>query len=111
MKPAAPAPREAASIIQETRMPFDVQPSSWDRDEPYEPAGVPSAEALRAMRVAARVARELHESGRELRFTLGPSALRVEVLLCDIDGMVLSRMTPARALDIAAGSPVVRGIR
>jgi hypothetical protein len=86
-------------------MPFDVSPSPWNRDQPdAEPAGEPPSEALRAMRVAARVARELHESGRELRFTLGPSAVRVEVLLCDTDGMVLSRMTPVEALEIAAGS-------
>jgi hypothetical protein len=91
-------------------MPFDVSPSTWDRDQPYEPAGVPSAEALRAMRVAARVARQLYEAGREVRFTLGPTAARVEVLLCDVDGMVLSRMTPAHALEIAAGSPVTRVI-
>jgi len=91
-------------------MPFDVSPSTWDRDQPYEPAGVPSAEALRAMRVAARVARQLHEAGREVRFALGPTAARVEVLLCDVDGMVLSRMTPAHALEIAAGSPDARGI-
>jgi hypothetical protein len=105
-----PARHEAASIIQETRMPFDVPPSSWDCDE-YEPAGVPSSEALRAMRVAARVARQLYESGRELRFTVGPSAARVEVLLCDVDGMVLSHMSPAHALEIAAGSPDVHDVR
>ena len=36
---------------------------------------------------------------------------RVEVLLCDVDGIVLSRMTPSRALEIATGSPVVGGTR
>lgn len=81
-------------------------------DEMYaEPAGAPSAEALFAMRVAGEVARQLHESGRELRFSLAPSAARVEVLLCDVDGIVLSRMTPSRALEIATGAPVVGGTR
>lgn len=113
MYAATPALLEAVSNIQEDSvLHSDVPPSPWDHDAPYaESAGAPTAEALRAMRVAARVARELHESGRELRFTLGPSSVRVEVLLCDVDGMVLSRMTPARALEIAAGSPVVRGLR
>ena len=93
-----------------------MQPDgSWsreDHDEPYaEPAGSPTAEALLATRVAGEVARQLHESGRELRFSLAPSAARVEVLLCDVDGIVLSRMTPSRALEIATGSRVVGGTR
>jgi hypothetical protein len=103
---------EATSDIQEeSHMPFDV-PSPGDGEQSYaEPAGVPSAEAIFAMRVAGEVARQLYESGRELRFSLAPSPARVEVLLCDVDGIVLSRMTPARALEIATGSPVVGGTR
>lgn len=93
-------------------MPTDVPSSPGDGDQTYlEPAGAPSAEAIFAMRVAGEVARQLHESGRELRFSLAPSAARVEVLLCDVDGIVLSRMTPSRALEIATGSPVVGGTR
>ena len=93
-------------------MQFDVPSSPGDGNETYvEPAGTPSAEALFAMRVAGEVARQLHESGRELRFSLTPTPSRVEVLLCDFDGIVLSRMTPARALEIATGSPVVGGTR
>jgi hypothetical protein len=71
-----------------------------------ESAGTPPAEALFALRVAGEVARRLHESGRELRFSSSPSRRRVEILLCDFDGAVLSRMTPSRALEIAAGSAV-----
>ena len=93
-------------------MHFDVPSSPGDGTETLiEPAGLPSAEALFAMRVAGEVARQLHESGRELRFSLTPSAARVEVLLCDFDGVVLSRMTPARVLEIATGSRVVGGTR
>lgn len=93
-------------------MSTDVPSSPGDGDQTYlEPAGAPSAEAIFAMRVAGEVARQLHESGRELRFSLAPSAARVEVLLCDVDGIVLSRMTPSRALEIATGSPVVGGTR
>ncbi len=77
---------------------FD-RPSPGDGEHSCaEPAGAPSAEALFAMRVAGEVARQLYESGRELRFVLSPSPARVEVLLCDVDGIVLSRMTPSRAL-------------
>ncbi len=88
----------------------DVPSPPGDGHETYaEAAGAPSAEALFAMRVAGEVARQLHEAGRELRFSLTPSAARVEVLLCDVEGLVLSRMTPSRALEIAAGAPVGGG--
>lgn len=91
-------------------MQLDVSSSPGDGDQTYpEPAGAPPAEALFAMRVAAQVARQLYESGRELRFTLAPSAARVEVLLCDFDGVVLSRLTPSRALEIATGEHVADG--
>lgn len=93
-------------------MQFDVSSSPGDGDQIYaEPAGEPCAEALFAMRVAGEVARQLHESGRELRFSLAPSPARVEALLCDVEGIVLSRLTPSRVLEIATGSPVVRGTR
>lgn len=63
------------------------------------------------MRVAGEVARQLHESGRALRFSLAPSPARVEVLLCDIEGIVISRLSPSRALEIAAGAPLIGGTR
>jgi hypothetical protein len=69
-----------------------------------EPAGAPSAEALFATRVAGEVARQLFESGQELRFALSPDPSRVSALLCDTDGLVLSRLTPSRVLDIATGA-------
>ncbi|MDX6719900.1 MAG: hypothetical protein QOJ63_2154 [Solirubrobacteraceae bacterium] len=76
-----------------------------------ETAGAPAPEALRATTIAAAVVRELYESGRELRFAFAPSGERVTVLLCDMDGAVLSRLTPARALEIATGEPVPGGRR
>jgi hypothetical protein len=84
----------------------DVPPAPQDRDPYAEPAGVPPAEAMRATRVAARVAHQLYDAGRDVRFTLAASSVRVEIMLCDVDGMVLSHMSPGRALEIAAGSPV-----
>lgn len=74
-----------------------------------ETAGAPAPEALRATAIAAAVVRELYESGREVRFALVPSRQRVNVLLCDRDGAVLSRLTPARALEIATGRPAAAG--
>jgi len=66
-----------------------------------ETAGAPEPEALRATEAAAVVVRELYDSGREVRFAFVPTRKRVAVLLCDMDGAVLSRLTPARALEIA----------
>jgi hypothetical protein len=74
--------------------------------QPAESAGAPAPEALRATAVAATVVRELYESGREVRFAFVPTRKRVAVLLCDVDGGVLSRLTPARALEIATGEPI-----
>ena len=93
-------------------MHIDATSPSTDGDPLYpESAGSPPAEALFAMRVAGGIARRLHKSGRDLRFSMSPSPRRVEVLLCDFDGVVLSQMTASRALEIAAGSPVARGLR
>jgi hypothetical protein len=79
--------------------------SSTPRDRPWtEPAGTPSAEAIFATRVAGEVARQLFESGQELRFSLAPDPERVNALLCDVDGLVLSRLSPSRVLDIATGA-------
>jgi hypothetical protein len=76
-----------------------------------ETAAAPEPEALGATRLAAAVVRDLHEAGCEVRFTLVPTSSRVTVLLCDMDGAVLSRLSPARALEIAAGSPVAGALR
>ncbi len=71
----------------------------------------PSPEALFATRVAGEVARQLHEAGRELRFSLAPDPERVCALLCDHDGIVLTRLTPTRVLEIATGEPLRGGSR
>lgn len=93
-------------------MQSDVPSSPADGDQTYaEPAGVPWAEAIFATRVAGEIARQLHESGRELRFALAPAPRRVEVLLCDFDGIVFSHVTPSRALEIATGTAIEPGAR
>jgi uncharacterized FlaG/YvyC family protein len=67
----------------------------------------PPPEVLEAMDAAGRVARELHASGRELRFTPPEEPVgRVLVEVGDLDGNVLRTIPPSEALDVATGSPL-----
>jgi hypothetical protein len=92
----------------QTEAPSTPARASTDTDT----ASPPSAEGLRfALRVAGDVARQLHEAGREIRFAVVPTPQRVSVLLCDVEGRVLSPLTPSRALEIATGEPVSGGSR
>jgi hypothetical protein len=121
--------RDAGHEPAESRERVGSEP--WRRDAGYEPAeprerdaidaapdprlietaGAPEPEALRATTIASAVVRELYETGREVRFAFVPTRERVTVLLCDMDGAVLSRLTPARALEIATGEPIPGGRR
>lgn len=103
-RPTRPAAGAAVAPSPETLEdrppPADDVPAAKPQDPRLiESAGAPAPEALRATAVAASVVRELHESGREVRFAFVPTRKRVAVLLCDMDGGVLSRLTPARARD------------
>jgi hypothetical protein len=86
-------------------MHHDVSSRPYGEEPRVEPADAPCAEALLAIQVAGEVARQLYEGGHELRFSLSPDRDRVSALLCDADGIVLSRLSPARVLEIAAGEP------
>jgi hypothetical protein len=100
-------PVRSAESGPEPRRPADRTPSGRTCDPRLiEGAGVPDQEALRMTEVAAAVVRDLYESGREVRFAFVPTRKRVAVLLCDMDGGVLSRLTPARALEIATGETI-----
>jgi hypothetical protein len=70
----------------------------------------PPPEVLEAMDAAGRVARELHEQGRELRFVPpshdGTDGGRVRVEVVDLDGNVLRTIPPSELLDIATGAPL-----
>ncbi len=70
--------------------------------------GSPPPEVLEAMDAAGRVARELHASGRELRFVPpeGGAGGRVRVEVRDLDGHVLREIPPSELLDVATGSPL-----
>ena len=91
----------------EPQRPADRRPSARTCDPRLiESAGAPDQEALRMTEIAAAVVRELYDSGREVRFAFVPTRKRVAVLLCDVDGGVLTRLTPARALEIATGETI-----
>jgi hypothetical protein len=101
-RPVAPPPAPPAR-----RRSDDITPAGRAHDPRLiESAGAPAPEALHATVVAAAVVRDLYDSGREVRFAFAPTRQRVTVLLCDMDGAVLSRLTPARALEIATGEPI-----
>lgn len=69
------------------------------------PAG-PPPEVLEAMDAAGRVAQELHEQGRELRFVPPGEATgnRVRIEVRDLDGNVLRAIPPSELLDVATGA-------
>ena len=68
----------------------------------------PPPEVLEAMDAAGRVARELHASGRELRFVPPQEGAggRVRVEVCDLDGNVLRTIPPSELLDVVTGGPL-----
>ncbi|MFL5816410.1 MAG: hypothetical protein ACJ76L_02300 [Conexibacter sp.] len=68
----------------------------------------PPPEVLEAMDAAGRVARELHATGRELRFVppQGGAGGRIRVEVRDLDGNVLREIPPSELLDVATGAPV-----
>jgi hypothetical protein len=68
--------------------------------------GSPPPELLDQMAAADEINQQLHESGRELRFSIAESGAGVKVELHDLDGNALRAVPVAEALDIAAGKPV-----
>jgi hypothetical protein len=109
---AAPAARPPAAAEPRRRSEHEAPRADTGPDPRLiETAGAPEPEALRATTIASAVVRELYETGREVRFAFVPTRERVTVLLCDMDGAVLSRLTPARALEIATGEPIPGGRR
>ncbi len=63
----------------------------------------PPEELLEEMGLAAEVYERLAERGREVRFQLDPTTGRVTVEVHDLDGRLLHRLPPSRALEIAGG--------
>jgi len=63
----------------------------------------PPPELANALAVAAQAADRLAASGREIRFRLDGPTGKVTVEVHDLQGNVLSKLAPSKALDVAAG--------
>lgn len=96
------APERAPRAARTTGADDTVEVSSADV-----PAS-PPPEVLEAMDAAGRVARELHATGRELRFVPPHEGAggRVRVEVRDLDGNVLREIPPSELLDVATGAPL-----
>jgi hypothetical protein len=53
---------------------------------------------------AARVWADLHADGREVHFDLDPQSGRLTIQMRDLEGHVMTAVSPSEALAIAAGS-------
>lgn len=67
------------------------------------PEGYPPASVWQEVDHAARVAQQLHASGRELHFASDEQSGRVVIEVRDLDGNVIRRIPPSEALKIAGG--------
>lgn len=89
---AAPAAQRAASAPPAVSI--DAHPST------------PPAEVLEQMAGAAQTYDELSTQGRELRFARDERSGRMAVEVRDRGGKLLKTLSPAQAMDVAAGGPL-----
>ncbi|HXA53754.1 MAG TPA: hypothetical protein VNV37_02660 [Solirubrobacteraceae bacterium] len=66
----------------------------------------PPPEVLAQMASAARTYEQLSGQGRELRFARDAHSGRTRIEVRDRDGNVLTTLSPAQALAVAAGAPL-----
>jgi hypothetical protein len=90
--PESTAPSFAAAL--DSSIALDAIPSS------------PPPEVLDQMAGAAQTYERLSSQGRELRFAREESSGRMTIEVCDRRGNVLKRLSPAQALEVAAGAPL-----
>jgi|SRR5580704_4323713 hypothetical protein len=90
--PARTAPSFATAL--DSSLALDAIPSS------------PPPEVLEQMAGAARIYEQLSAQGRELRFAREASSGRTTIEVRDRRGNFLQRLSPAQALDVAAGAPL-----
>jgi hypothetical protein len=69
------------------------------------PSG-PPPEVLDQIAAAGKIGEQLREVGHELRFFAPTDGGRVRIEIHDRDGNVLGTVSPAAALELAAGSPL-----
>jgi hypothetical protein len=94
---AAPPPTDHVAAALEPALSLEAIPSA------------PPPEVLEQMATAAETYERLHSQGRELRFAHDEHSGRTTIEVRDRRGNVLSRLSPAQALDVAAGAPLVTG--
>ncbi|MBX5470335.1 MAG: flagellar protein FlaG [Thermoleophilaceae bacterium] len=63
----------------------------------------PPPEVLQQVDAAAEAVERLRRQGRELRFHVDPEHGRVQIEVRDLEGHVIRRIPPSKALDIATG--------
>jgi hypothetical protein len=112
--PIAPSPITAAAQVPGTAAASrSTAPGSAYETVAMKPSvsldAIPSSpppEVLAQMASAARVYDQLSSQGRELRFARDQDSGRTTIEVRDREGNVLKRLSPAQALDVAAGAPL-----
>jgi hypothetical protein len=89
---ASPGPAGPAAVTPAVSL--DTLPSS------------PPQEVLDQMAGAAQTHAALSAQGRELRFARDPLSGRTRIEVRDRDGNILRTLSPAQALEVAAGAPL-----
>jgi len=69
-------------------------------------AGGPPPEVLDQIAAAARIGEQLRQAGHEVRFFSPADGGRVSIEVHDGDGNAIGTLSPAAALELAAGSPL-----
>ncbi|HUN77613.1 MAG TPA: hypothetical protein VMU32_01700 [Solirubrobacteraceae bacterium] len=90
----APTPSARTEVTSTQTVSLDALPSS------------PPPEVLDEMAKAAAVYDELSTQGRELRFARDAASGRTQIEVRDRSGNLLGQLSPAQALDLAAGAPM-----
>jgi hypothetical protein len=94
VRASAAVPGGGAPFALEPTVSLDALPAS------------PPREVLDQMASAARTHEALSAQGRELRFTRDEQSGRTRIEVRDRAGNVLRTLSPAQALEVAAGAPV-----
>jgi hypothetical protein len=90
------------SALQSAGAPFVLEPATSLDTLPSSPP----QEVLDQMASAARTHEELSAQGRELRFSRDERSGRTKIEVRDRGGNVLRTLSPAQALEVAAGAPL-----
>ncbi len=80
--------------------------SSPEGEAGRNPAAGPPPEVLDQIAAAGRIGEQLRDAGHELRFFTPSDGGRVTIEVHDRDGNSVGRISPAAALELAAGSPL-----